>query len=356
MATISITKGWADGEILLEADLDAIKSGVETFLNTTKINDDNIQTSGITASSKLIDASISTAKLADDCVTTAKINAAAVTATELASDAVTTAKILDANVTKAKLATGARDATAASKSSDDTLDLTEDLIYVDSTSATVTVTLPAASSSSGHEYRIIKTVSANTVVIDGNASETINGATTQTMYQQYETMTIWCNGSEWLISSHFIPGTTFQPVVVRAKMSTSQAITTDTQTTLQFDSEDVDNKSAFNTGTYTFTVPTGCGGNYILGASIHADNAAGGWTANESFRLYYKVNSGTPVHIGGQYFEGASDSIKTFASGSAITALAAGDTVVFQVYQDSDATKNIISESTSNHMFIARVS
>jgi microcystin-dependent protein len=124
MAQIAITKDWADGEVLTEADLDNIKDDVETFLNTTKINDDNIQTSGITGSTKLVDSSVTaakldadsvttvkildaavtTAKINDDAVTTAKIAAGAITATEIASDAVTTAKILDANVTLAKLA------------------------------------------------------------------------------------------------------------------------------------------------------------------------------------------------------------------------------------------------------------
>lgn len=94
MATITITKQWANGQVLLEADLDFIKDDIETFLNTTKITDDNIQNAGITASSKLIDGTISTAKLAN----------LAVTAGKLAADAVTTAKVLDANVTAAKLA------------------------------------------------------------------------------------------------------------------------------------------------------------------------------------------------------------------------------------------------------------
>lgn len=93
MATLTITKEWANGEILLESDLDFIKNDVETFLNVTGIDDDNIQDVGITASSKLVDGSISTAKLAGSSVTAPKI----------ASDAVTTIKILDANVTVAKL-------------------------------------------------------------------------------------------------------------------------------------------------------------------------------------------------------------------------------------------------------------
>jgi microcystin-dependent protein len=98
MATLVITKTYADGDILTEADLDAIKDDVEAFLNVTGINDDNIQTAGITASSKLIDATISTAKIANSAITAGK----------LAADSVTTVKILDANVTPAKLSAAAK--------------------------------------------------------------------------------------------------------------------------------------------------------------------------------------------------------------------------------------------------------
>jgi microcystin-dependent protein len=83
MAQISIRQLYADAEILFASDLDAIVDDIETFLNSTKINDDNIQASGITASDKLVDASVNAAKLA--------------------SDSVTTVKILDANVTREKI-------------------------------------------------------------------------------------------------------------------------------------------------------------------------------------------------------------------------------------------------------------
>lgn len=114
MATLSITKGWANGDILLESDLDAIKTDTETFLNVTKLNDDNIQNSGITASTKLIDATITTAKLANDAVTAAKLADdssvdanRAVTTDHIRDSAVTTAKIAATAVTDAKLATSA---------------------------------------------------------------------------------------------------------------------------------------------------------------------------------------------------------------------------------------------------------
>lgn len=114
MPAIGFDRTFAEGEVLLEADLDSIQSTLTTFFNTTGVDSDNIQTGGITASSKFIDATITTAKLATDSVTTAKILDANVTTakiddadvdtTALASSAVTTAKIAASNITTAKIA------------------------------------------------------------------------------------------------------------------------------------------------------------------------------------------------------------------------------------------------------------
>jgi hypothetical protein len=104
LATINITKSYADGEVLLESDLDNVIEDVETFLNTTRINDDNIQTGGIDASLKVADGTVTGPKLAADAVTTTKILDESVTAVKLATDSVTTVKILASNVTTAKIA------------------------------------------------------------------------------------------------------------------------------------------------------------------------------------------------------------------------------------------------------------
>lgn len=93
MPTLTITKNWDDGTVLTESQLDDIKTSVETFINTTKIDTDNIQSGGI-ATTNYAAGSVDATALGTSSVTTVKINDAAVT----------TVKLLDANVTQAKLA------------------------------------------------------------------------------------------------------------------------------------------------------------------------------------------------------------------------------------------------------------
>lgn len=50
MPTLSITKTYADGNILTEADLDNIRSSIQTFFNTTGIDSSNIQAGGVSVS------------------------------------------------------------------------------------------------------------------------------------------------------------------------------------------------------------------------------------------------------------------------------------------------------------------
>jgi hypothetical protein len=104
MATLSITKSYADAQILFEADLDAMKSSIETFVNTTKLNDDNIQNQGITGSTKLADLSVATANLEDETLGSSNFDASAVTTAKLGSSAIIAAKIDSSAVTAAKIA------------------------------------------------------------------------------------------------------------------------------------------------------------------------------------------------------------------------------------------------------------
>ncbi len=73
------------------------------------------------------------------------------------------------------------------------------LITCDASSGNITLTLPsAATCGSGFNLKIKKTdSSSNSVIVDGNASETIDSATTLTTTQQNAFLEIWCDGTQW---------------------------------------------------------------------------------------------------------------------------------------------------------------
>lgn len=101
MSTLDITRTYADGTLLYAADFDALCNESETFFNTTKLNGDNIDDAGITASLKITDTSITTAKIPDSAITTLKLEDEAVTTAKINDLAVTTAKILDGTLVTA---------------------------------------------------------------------------------------------------------------------------------------------------------------------------------------------------------------------------------------------------------------
>ena len=101
MPALSITKSYADGTDLTEDQLDDLKTSIETWANTTKLDQDNIQTGGV-SQDNLATNSVSTAKIVASAVTTAKIADDAITNVKMANDSVDTAEIVDAAVTKVK--------------------------------------------------------------------------------------------------------------------------------------------------------------------------------------------------------------------------------------------------------------
>jgi len=80
------------------------------------------------------------------------------------------------------------------------LTASHNVVLVDASSGVVTVTLPAVATNGGRKYHIKKIdSSSNNVVVDGTASETVDGDLTQTMTLQYESLTVVNDGSEWFI-------------------------------------------------------------------------------------------------------------------------------------------------------------
>lgn len=67
-------------------------------------------------------------------------------------------------------------------------------------SGSITITLPTAASVNGRRYHIKKiSADGNDVVIEGASSETIDGSLNFSLTNQYESITVVCDGSAWFI-------------------------------------------------------------------------------------------------------------------------------------------------------------
>ena len=74
------------------------------------------------------------------------------------------------------------------------------VLLVNCTDGAITINLPAAASNTNKTYTIKKTdSSANAITIDGNSSETIDGATTFTISLQWDAFDFICDGSNWYV-------------------------------------------------------------------------------------------------------------------------------------------------------------
>lgn len=109
----------------------------------------------------------------------------------------------DASITRAKLTQGAvAQKSVRAISADDNALSTDDVITVDVTGGTVTVTLPPVSGLDGKELILKKSVnSANLLVADGNGVETVDGAASQSSNQPWGYLHLICDesNSNWLV-------------------------------------------------------------------------------------------------------------------------------------------------------------
>lgn len=75
---------------------------------------------------------------------------------------------------------------------------TDSVVLVDCTAGAVTVTLPKAADCKGCELNFKKTdASANAMTVDGNGSETIDGAANVSTTTRYASYTVHSDGANW---------------------------------------------------------------------------------------------------------------------------------------------------------------
>lgn len=78
--------------------------------------------------------------------------------------------------------------------------VTDYLILANATGGAITVTLPEAAENQGRVLVVKKTdASVNAVTLDGNGSETIDGAATKALSAQYAGTMILSDGSGWWV-------------------------------------------------------------------------------------------------------------------------------------------------------------
>ena len=88
----------------------------------------------------------------------------------------------------------------ATKTSAYTLTTNDDVILVDASSSTVTITLPSAVGVSGETYHVKKIDStANNVVIESTGSETIDGELFKIITSQWTSLHLVSNGTSWFV-------------------------------------------------------------------------------------------------------------------------------------------------------------
>ena len=74
-------------------------------------------------------------------------------------------------------------------------------LIVDATALGFTVNLPPAADVRYHKYTFKKSTAANTVTVDGDLAETIDGAATKVLTSQFEAFTIQSDGTAWHVVS-----------------------------------------------------------------------------------------------------------------------------------------------------------
>lgn len=137
---------------------------------------------------------------------------------------------------------------------------------ISGTSADYTVTLPAASGNTGKFLSLrINPTATKVFTVDGNASETIDGALTRIMWAG-ESATLYCDGSNWFK----IAGKTIPMYATMYKATNSTQPTTDTSTKVLVDTILVDN-TGFMADTTNKRINIVRPGNYIFDSAVFVD-------------------------------------------------------------------------------------
>jgi hypothetical protein len=213
---------------------------------------------------------------------------------------------------------------------------TSDNTILVSTASSWTLTLYTAVGNSGRRLFIKKTSSdTNTLTIDGNGSETIDGATTQIMRAQYDYFLLESDGSNWHVVDYR------QNIGMRATSGSTTGIT-GTAATITY-ATSYDTYGGWSTNQYTVPVT----GKYRV--TCRVELASNTWGTGAV---------GCDLYVGGAfgfaiaYFQQATGStaslVAPWAFGSREVNLTSGDVLTFRLFQTQTASVNMSGASNYN--------
>jgi hypothetical protein len=218
------------------------------------------------------------------------------------------------------------------------------LLLVTTASSAITVTLPTASDNTNRVIRIKKVDSGSgKVTVDGEGSETIDGATTWLLPRQQSTVELFCNGVGWNVVSHHRC-----QVFSHFQSNAGTSISNDTTTIVDYEDTVVDTHSAVTIGaSWKFTAPRD--GLYTINAT--AQFASVEWTAGELMSLGLFKNNAQVTVLSYVRTDATNTQVK-FATGGFTLLLAATDYVDVRVYQNTGAGLALSSNAVDNNISI----
>lgn len=168
------------------------------------------------------------------------------------------------------------------------------VINVDSTGGAVDITLPAAATAGNGFHVTVKAAEvSNTITVDADGSETIDGATTRTLDALYQTETYVSDGSEWYVVRSYIPaGTAAHNLVVLTSDGKLPALSGENLTNVPGGAWEHISTQNITTPVSTVSFTSGIDGTYDVYALVWTDlsnNSSG----NGSISCKFSTNGGS---------------------------------------------------------------
>lgn len=236
--------------------------------------------------------------------------------------------------------------TVTSYSSTTSISAEDDVILMDASGGSITLTLPNAVTYPGKiikAKRIDSTV-ANSAVLDGVGSQTIDGILSFNLRTQYSYVEIVSDGTNWAILNCNMP---YNSIVCRGYRGTSnQSISSTAETTVVYNTVDYDAYNMLDTSTGKVTAPIQ--GIYRVYAQVRVDN----YTVNEQLLLRVRKNTSTEI----AEMNNVANNTTRIQEISTLVTLTAGQTVEITVDSTADASYSIIQGDVLSFIEVTLVS